>query len=171
MDTFDRQWNAYTKRANFFAHYNHVYDLKQIHGMYQLQNWYKLVLRSQFENSADKHDRISLIHWTVDIGNREDFIVDNYIVPFHAIVKTPIMEYWYSHANVNRNVLHPYIRQRRRLPLFDEHTVIQPYYHTKFECSILNDNDCFTFKNCNRTINSIPQLVMPECEKLSEEVF
>lgn len=143
----------------------------QHHGIIDpLQSWCKQVLQSQFENSSDRYDRISLIHWTVEIGNREDFIVDNYIVPFHAIIKTPIMEYWYTHANVNSSTLHPYTKQTRRIPLFDEHKVIQPYYHTRFDCSVLND--CSTSKNCNKKQEPrIPHAIVSECDLLAKEVF
>lgn len=170
MDTFERQWKTYTKKAHFFANYD-VFDNKQQYGKHHLQSWYERILRSQFENSADRNDRISLIHWTVEIGNREDFIVDNYVVPFHAIIKTPIMEYWYTHTNVSSGGLQAYVRQTRRIPLYDEHKVIQPYYHTKFDCSVLNK--CSTFKNCNcnKKIIPTPYAVVAECKRLAEEVF
>lgn len=171
MDTFDKQWMAYTKKSKFFAFYNPIHDLKENHGTLQLQRWLKQVLRSQFEKSADQFDRISLIHWTVEIGNREDFIVHNYIVPFHAIVKTPAKEYWYADANVNRNVLYPYIEQCRRMQICDEREVVQPqpYYHKKFDCTALKD--CFELKNCSVRIEPIPQVILTECERLAKEVF
>ncbi len=170
MAAFDKQWKTYTKNVNFFGFYNvlgHKYD----HGLLQLRSWYERILRSQFNHSADRYDRISLVHWIVEIGNKEDFIVDNNVVPFHAIIKTPIMEHWYSHANVDDNVLLAYIGESRRIPLFDEHKVIQPYYHSKCNCSVLDR--CSTFKNCNKMIvRPIRQAVVTtECERLAQEVF
>lgn len=168
MDTFDIQWKAYTRKSKFFTNYK-VLDKEPYHGIHHLQLWYERILRSQFENSADRSDKILLIHWTVDIGNREDFLVDNFIVPFHAIVKTPIMEHWYTHANIGNHMVQVYIRQSRRIPLFDENKVIQPYYHTKFDCSYLNQ--CSIYKNCNKKKVLIPHAIVAECEKLAEEVF
>lgn len=170
MDTFVKQWRTYTRRSNFFQYYNAPHNKQFHHGIYQLQSWYEQVLRSQFENSIDRCDRLSLIHWMVEVGNKEDFVVENYFVPFHAIVKTPIMEYCYAHANVNDNVALPYTGQTRRIPAFDEHKVIQPYYHTRFECSVLNG--CVKFKNCNKQLLPTTHLTdVVDCERLAQEVF
>lgn len=170
MDTFDKQWKLYILRSTFFQYYNVPFPQhKQFHhGLYQLMSWYEHVLRSQFENSIDRCDRISLIHWIVEVGNRDDFVVENHFVPFHAIVKTPIMEYWYAHPEVTI----PYTGQTRRIPLFDEHRVIRPYYHTKFECSVLNR--CVQFKNCNNQVvptTTSNETDVVDCERLAEEVF
>lgn len=79
------------------------------------------------------------------------------------------MEYWYTHATVDDNVLLSYVGESRRLPLFDEHKVIQPYYHTKCDCSV--QNRCSTYRNCNNVTKPMPQIVMTDCERLADEVF
>ncbi|XP_037045251.1 uncharacterized protein LOC119080786 [Bradysia coprophila] len=169
MDEFDGSWPAYTRATNFFAYYR-IHNRKQRH---LLQSWYSQILGSQFNYSSDRHDTMLLDHWTIDIGNEDDFIVDGHKVPFHAIIKTPAMEYFYAQTNVacNPKFMVAYTGEARRIPLFDEHKVVQPYYHSNPDCSVLNN--CTELRNCYRKIEPIRQVqaVMTESERLAEEVF
>ncbi|KAJ6642465.1 hypothetical protein Bhyg_07416, partial [Pseudolycoriella hygida] len=122
MDSFDKQWNVYTRNSRFFSNYQ-INDNKKLDDLEGLEIWYRDTLKSQFENSSDGCDRLSLIHWTIEIGNREEFMFANCVVPFYAIIKTPDMDNWYTHANVKNNLQQPFIRQSSRLPLFDRHEV------------------------------------------------
>lgn len=167
MDAFDRQWKTFTRRSNFFQQYN-VHHMKWFHEL-ELQSWYETVLRSQFDNSQDPHDKLSLIHWTMEIGNTTDFILDTFTVPFYAIIKTPTMEYWYTHANVD-NELNRFTAQARRMPQFEEHEVIQPYYHTRLQCSAFNR--CNQLRNCyNKLVSTSHEIMFTEFDRLAEEVF
>ncbi|KAG4066352.1 hypothetical protein HA402_000576 [Bradysia odoriphaga] len=172
MDTFDQSWQAYTKATNFFAYY-YVYNRKQRHLLQLMKSWYAQILRSQFNHSSDQHDNILLDHWTVDTGNGENFIVDGHFVPFHAIIKTPVMEHCYTHTNVpgNPKLMIAYTGEARRIPLFDEHKVVQPYYHSNPNCSVLSN--CSELRSCYRKMEPIRQVqaVMTESERLAEEVF
>lgn len=167
MDEFDKQWHDYTTESNFFLHY--VSDYKYRHGLPLMQSWFKGTLRSQFGRSSDCDDIILLDYWTVEMEDGTDFIVKNHNVPFHAIIKTPVMEYWYAHANVNDQML-AYTGKSRRISLFDGHLASQPYYDSDLVRSGLT-NDAFI--NCNKKTDFIPevQTILTDCDRLAEEVF
>lgn len=169
MDSFDQQWKAYTKRCNFFSNYNIVHHTEP-HAMCKLKSWYHKIMRSQFNHSSDQYDSLLLDHWIIEYGNEEDFIVNKQPVPFHAIIKTPVMEHWYSQVYDNNqpNVLIAYTGQSRRTPLLDEHTVMQPFYHSRRDCPI--NSSCFTTKICKKDEPG-RQITMAEIRRLADEIF
>lgn len=169
MDNFERKCKQYMK--TLFRKYP-VSQRDCDHP--GLESWCQSVLGSQFENSRDPNDKISIIQWVVESGDEEDFMIDNFTTPtpFKAIIKTPTMEYWYTNI-MDNDVFYHYTGKARRIPAFNERNkVIQAYYHTNSKCAVFDA--CNKGKSCKKVKQSETtkyHLTVAEQEKLAEEIY